>query len=324
MPTGKPTIATVARAAGVSPASVSNAYNRPGQLSAPVRERIFAAAAELGYAGPDPAARSLRSRRAGAIGVLFTAGLSYAFTDPYSVTALRGVCEVAEEARVGVLLMPLVADTAALDAEQTRRSVQAVAGAMIDGAIADCIDTSHPALQTLRARGIPLVYTAEVPGARCVVLDEEGAGRRIGAHLGERGHTDVAVLVDGDTPYARARAAGIRAGLGPAARVTIVDAGANSPGAARRAVAGLDGPTAIAAVSDALALGVVEAGTGVAVTGFDDVPAAEAAGLTTIRQPIAEKGRVMARMLLEPGAADQRVLLPTELIVRASTAVALR
>ena len=79
------TIKTVAQAVGVSPSTVSNAYNKPGQLSAAMRERILAKAAELGYAGPDASARALRSGKAGAVGVLFTDKLAYAFSDPYAV-----------------------------------------------------------------------------------------------------------------------------------------------------------------------------------------------------------------------------------------------
>ena len=56
----RPTLDTVAAAAGVSRMTVSNAYNRPDQLSAATRERVLAVAAQLGYAGPDPAGRSLR------------------------------------------------------------------------------------------------------------------------------------------------------------------------------------------------------------------------------------------------------------------------
>ncbi|HYN95525.1 MAG TPA: substrate-binding domain-containing protein, partial [Pilimelia sp.] len=86
-------------------------------------------------------------------------------------------------------------------------------------------------------------------------------------------------------------------------------------------------PTAVAADCDLLATGVLEEarrmglqpGRDVSVTGCDDVPAAEAAGLTTVRQPIREKGRLMGRMLLDPEFPQRRVVLPTELVVRAST-----
>jgi DNA-binding LacI/PurR family transcriptional regulator len=60
-------------------------------------------------------------------------------------------------------------------------------------------------------------------------------------------------------------------------------------------------------------------GRDVSVTGFDDLPAAGAAGLTTVRQPIRDKGRLMASMLLEPGFDQRRVVLATQLIVRDST-----
>jgi DNA-binding LacI/PurR family transcriptional regulator len=330
--TSRVSITTVARAAGVSPASVSNAYNRPERLSTAVRERIFAVAHELGYAGPDPAARSLRSRKAAAIGVLFTAGLPYAFSDPYCVEVLRGVAEVAEPTRTSLVLMPLVVHTETLTIEQTRESVRGVRQAVIDGAIADGIPDGHPALEVLQKRGLPLVRSVDDPEAHCVLIDDRDGARHIGRHLAALGHRDVAVLVDTPrthplSPYGRHRLDGIREGLGPAARVTVVAAGSNTTDAGRAAAAQLligQAPSAIAAISDALALGALQAirlasGQTVAVTGFDDVPAADAAGLTTIRQPTLEKGRLMGRMLLDPMLADRRVLLPTELIVRNST-----
>jgi DNA-binding LacI/PurR family transcriptional regulator len=88
-------------------------------------------------------------------------------------------------------------------------------------------------------------------------------------------------------------------------------------------------PTAIAAITDLLALGVLDAlaarglvaGRDISVTGFDDIPDASGAGLTTVRQPALEKGRIAGRLLLDPPAdpSQARVLLPTELMVRAST-----
>src|SRR5205823_4350635 len=91
-----PTLQTVADEVGVSRSTVSNAYSRPDQLSADLRQRILAAAERLGYPGPHPTARSLRRGRVDAIGVLFTANLSMAFSDPYAVAYLRGLAEIAE------------------------------------------------------------------------------------------------------------------------------------------------------------------------------------------------------------------------------------
>src|SRR5919199_3912395 len=90
---GNVTLVTVARAVGVSPTTVSNAYNRPHKLSPALRERILEAARELGYPGPNPVARSLRRGRAGSIGLLFGEALTYAFRDPGAVEFLRGLAE---------------------------------------------------------------------------------------------------------------------------------------------------------------------------------------------------------------------------------------
>src|SRR3954471_9727135 len=90
---GNVTLMTVARAVGVSLTTVSNAYNRPHKLSPALRERIVEAARELGYPGPNPAARSLRRGRAGSIGLLFGEALTYAFHDPAAVEFLHGLAE---------------------------------------------------------------------------------------------------------------------------------------------------------------------------------------------------------------------------------------
>src|SRR3954465_12101635 len=84
---------TVARAVGVSPTTVSNAYNRPHKLTPALRARILEAARGLGYPGPNPAARSLRRGRSGSIGVLFGEALTYVFQDPMAVEFLRGLAE---------------------------------------------------------------------------------------------------------------------------------------------------------------------------------------------------------------------------------------
>lgn len=336
---------TVAKAAGVSATTVSNAYNKPEHLSPQLRERIFAIARRQGYAGPDPAARSLRSRRSGSIGVLLMPQLSYAFDDPYCVELLAGLAETAEVHRTSMVLIPLASGDAA-SAEEVRESVRAVQQAVIDGAVADGIDDTHPAVELLTSRGVPLVRSYESPG-RCVVIDEVAAGRSVGEHLAGLNHRDIAVIADstdwsadpsyvddesGLYPYARLRLAGVREGVRPGSRVTLVTGGRNSTETGRAAAELVlqqrRRPTAIVAISDVMALGALETlarhgvtvgAGGVSVAGFDDVPAAATAGLTTVRQPIREKGRLMGRMLLDASFTDERVQLPTELVVRSTT-----
>jgi DNA-binding LacI/PurR family transcriptional regulator len=340
------TMKDVAAAAGVSLSTVSNAYNKPEQLSAEVRQRVLAKARELGYAGPNAAARSLRSRRAGAIGLLLTEQMSYAFSDPFAVGLLAGLAEVAERTRTGLLLIPLPRYDTGTDTDVLRESVETVRDAVVDGIAAYCVDVGHPALDVITSRGLPFAHSDDdVPGRR-VVIDEIGATRAVGEHLARLGHTNVAMVVDAgratDTPgeitdetvlytNARLRARGLREGLGAGARVTLVSGGHNSVesglAAAEFVLDRRDRPTAIAAGGDVLAFGVMQAmrrrglapGRDISVTGFDDVPAAEAAGLTTVRQPIRDKGRMLARMLLDPTCTDERVVLPTQLVIRSST-----
>src|SRR3977135_1722696 len=80
------TLASLAAELNVSRTTISNAYNRPDQLSADLRERVLETAKLLGYPGPDPLARSLRTRKAGAVGLVLTERLNYAFSDPAAVS----------------------------------------------------------------------------------------------------------------------------------------------------------------------------------------------------------------------------------------------
>src|SRR5215475_10159920 len=145
----RPTLQTVAEAVGVSRSTVSNAYSRPDQLSPELRDRIFEAAKQIGYAGPDPAARSLRRGRVGSIGVLFSATLSYAFTDPYAVQFLQGLAQTAEQHETGLLLMPL-----SKDGEATEAAVQ---NAVVDSFCLYCLPDWHRSLAAVRSRGLPIV-----------------------------------------------------------------------------------------------------------------------------------------------------------------------
>jgi DNA-binding LacI/PurR family transcriptional regulator/arylamine N-acetyltransferase len=344
----RPTLKSVAAAAGVSTAQVSYAFNRPDRLSAQARAHILTVAREQGYSGPDAAARSLRTGRAGAIGVLFAVGLSSAFSDPYLVALLGGLAEVTERTRTGLVLVPFDLSTAGLDDDAVRQSLDAVHRAVIDGAVvADALSDDHPALKALRDRKIPLIRESVTPG-RYVAIDDRAAAREIGLHLAAFGHEDVVVVVYSPSPpwtpvrpadedrlntYSRLRLAGLRDGLGPDARVRVVSGGRNAPEPDGALLLDQpDRPSAIVADSDIMAVGVLEIarrrglepGRDISITGFDDVPAAAAGGLTTVRQPIRDKGRLIGRMLLDPTYTEDQVVLPTQLVVRSSTGPAPR
>src|SRR5919204_3012027 len=104
------TLATVAEALGVSRMTVSNAYNRPDQLSPALREKILETAKELGYGGPDPVARTLKRGETGSVGVVLDYALTKAFTDAATVQFLHGVAAGCEERERGLALVPRIAD----------------------------------------------------------------------------------------------------------------------------------------------------------------------------------------------------------------------
>ncbi len=204
------TVKSLAAALGVSPATISNAYNRPDQLSAQLRERILATAEELGYPGPDAAGRTLRMGRADAVGVLLSERLSYAFSDPFAIEFLTGVSEIVEEHGISIVLMPLSSTTGsrrtgALSSNDTDGSdVTAVRHANIDALAMLSLPTDHPAAMVARARGIRVVTTdiSRDPDSSWVAIDDFGAGVMVGEHLVALGHRDIAVLVETTSPQA--------------------------------------------------------------------------------------------------------------------------
>src|SRR4051794_9698649 len=331
------TLATIAEAVGVSRMTVSNAYNRPDQLSPALREKVLETARQLGYGGPDPVARTLKRGATGSVGVVLDYALTTAFTDPATVQFLHGVAAGCEEAARGMSLVPRIEG---LDA-------QLVGSALVDGFVAYCVPEDDPRWDAIRARKLPFtrVDFEPNPATRNVNIDDEGAAREVAEHLIALGHRRFGIVMNetdgGDTgPAAQERAvyfveearlAGWRAAIEAAgiAWDEVPVAGGSSYGrrggriARARLLHRAERPTAILAISDASALGVLEAAAerGIAVpgdlsvAGFDDIPEAALAtpSLTTVHQPHHRKGAEAVRLLLSDDAA-QNVLLPTELV----------
>jgi DNA-binding LacI/PurR family transcriptional regulator len=331
------TLATIAEELGVSRMTVSNAYNRPEKLSAELRERVLATAKRLGYSGPDPVAATLRRGHVGALGLLFDEPLPYAFSDPAAVLFFEGIAAVCERARVGLVLVPSRYGKPA-ETDLTRT-------ALVDGFIGYTDIADDGRLDLVEERGLPLVIVDGPPreSAGWVGIDDRGAARVAAEHLLERGHRNIGIVAlplspdgyEGPVDLERQaagrywctveRLAGIRAGFEAAgldwSAVPIEERAPHGRDAGRRAAAALldrsDRPTALLAMSDELAIGALQVSPDVSVIGFDDTPAAAEAQLTTIAQPLREKGEVAARMLLEPDALPARVVLPTHLVERA-------
>jgi DNA-binding LacI/PurR family transcriptional regulator len=336
----------------VSRTTISNAYNRPDQLSADLRDRVLATAKRLGYAGPDPVARSLRTRRAGAVGLILTETLNYSFRDPAALDFVAGLAESCEEAGQGLLLVAAGPNRSVSD------GTAAVLSAGVDGFVVYSASDDDPYLQVVAQRALPIVVVDQpenVPDASRVGIDDRAAMRNVADHVIGLGHRDIAVLtmrLGREWPHGDAKAAvaalervntphfyvqrerihGVRdamkdAGLQPDS-LTVVESHDHLPtsGGAAAEVALEVNPriTALMCTTDVLALsamdylrahGIYVPGQ-VTVTGFDGVPDALARGLTTVKQPSLEKGRRAGYLLHNPPRSGLPVIeiLDTELV----------
>ncbi len=309
------TIADVAREAGVSGSTASVVFSGRTPVSEATRERVLAAAARLGYTGPDPRAASLRRGRSGIVGVVVEGRLGSVFSDPVMRLQMDGLSEGVARAGAGVLILRDTGDPAA---EPSLLSTPLDAAVLIG-----CNARMRESLVVLRARHVPVVVIegdggSEVPQIR---LDNREAQRQLASHLAGLGHRDVVIVtlavdvdrrggwLDADAErdirvdVAADRLAGARE-IYPdapayAAGASLIDAGL---AAGREIFAAAEArPTAVIAQSDLLAAGIIraaeEAGlrvpADVSVTGFDGVVVDGLAPyvLTTAVQPAAEKGR---------------------------------
>ena len=353
------TLRDIATSIGVSKTTVSNAFSRPDQLSPELRARVLDAARAAGYAGPDPVARMLNTRRAGAVGLILPESLPFALDDAVVSELIRGIADACEERRLGLLVVP-----GGLQAADSRM----IADVAVDGFVAYSLPRGARALEAALGRGVPVVVVDQprLPGVATVVVDDAGGAREAARHLLALGHRRFGIVTlpcqpDGYTgPGDRARLAesafDVTAARFAGYADALADAGiavervpffecARSDEALGVAAAGHllaleDHPTAVLAMSDRLAIGVMTAARGaglavpgdVSVTGFDDIAAAAHArpALTTVRQELRLKGYAAARLLLDAPdgrtraegapAPDQDLGLPFELVVRRSTA----
>jgi DNA-binding LacI/PurR family transcriptional regulator len=315
----------VARAAGVSPMTVSYTYNRPERVSADTRDKVLRAAATLGYAGPDPSARSLRYGATRTLGVVLGEHLTYAFDDPQAVAFLAGVAEVCAERGYGLLIVPT--GTGAEDPDR-------VVAAAVDAYVVWTTTADDPVLTAACSTRRPVVVHGgpDREGTTLVSIDNRAAARAVGVEvfatarhpavlsfpLDRRRETSVRAGVDPDTvayPVTRDRLAGYRdaaADLGVDwSRVPVgvcrTSDEAEARAVTRQMLAAAPGIDAVAAMSDQLALGVLGEATGpLRVSGWDDSDVARRHGLTTVAQSLREQGAACATAALGDPAPDHR------------------
>lgn len=338
----RPTLANVAAAAGVSVSTASLAFSGAGPIASGTRDRVLSAAADLGYLGPNPLGRQLRSGRSGIVGVVVGDALRRSFRDPVAIQVLDGLVGTLGEMGLGVLLIPGPSDPAEPPVDPLVLSAGMDVAVLLWGS-----GTHDPVLDALRRRGVPTVVVEGVPepDVATVGLDDRRGMTELVRHLQALGHESfgcVTLAFDrhrGDGFVAperwhevvwqvtRRRLDGVLdAGITPVAvyetPASLVEHGKTAGFAI---LSRPDRPTAVVCQSDLLASGVVLAARelglrvpeDVSVAGFDglDLPWLAPDVLTSVAQPLAEKGATVGRAVASLLAGDMPdpVVLPVAL-----------
>jgi DNA-binding LacI/PurR family transcriptional regulator len=336
----RPGIADVAREAGVSKTAVSFAFNSPDRLAPETAVRIREIADTLGY-HPHPVARMLTQRQTMTIGVLTPQALSVIFSNPFFGAFSEGVALAAEEGGYGLhFISPLHGSLA-----------RAVGRATVDGVVAVGLSDDHPEVEQIRRAGLPIVFvdSTVLPEHPSIDVDDEGGARSAAEHLLALGHREFLVVGVEPPPSTKREPEGVLGRRLQGYREALAGAGIELPpervvvgpatiagGMAAFERAREDGvrPTAVLAMSDAMAIGIMRAARDqrldvprdVSVVGFDDLDLAPFTDppLTTVHQPTRRKGEEAVRLLLsvvqrrDPSNPEHR-LLETRLIIRGST-----
>ena len=315
------TLASLAEELNVSRTTVSNAYNRPDQLSEELRMRVLETAKRLGYPGPDPVARSLRTRKAGAIGLLLTEELAFAVRDPAAAQFLSGLAEACGAQESGLTLIP------ASEVGDPSRAANVVHQASVDGFVIYSVAEEDPYLEAVVARNMPMVVVdqpADLEGIPTVSVDDYAAMKTLADHIFDLGHTRVAILsirlnpVHHNGPVSAEDACNARMHVQATRISAVLDSAAghgidaddvvifesfennySSGGcAAAEVLKSHPETTALRCTSDVLAMGAMQYAhdQGISVpeeltiTGFDGIQEAIERKFTTVVQPSERKG----------------------------------
>lgn len=342
----RPRIGDVATEAGVSKTAVSFAFNSPERLNAGTAARIRGVADALGYR--PHAARRLDQKHAMTIGVLTPQDMSVLFADPSYADLYAGLATVSDQAGYGLLFLSPLSGSL----------VRALSLAAVNGFVAIGLSEDRPEVQQVRRAGLPMVLVdgAALPEHGSVDSNDEVGARSAARHLVSLGHREFVVIgieplnssgafenpTDSTDSVTSRRLTGYRQALELGGvklrdeRFVVGPASFDGGVAAFRRI-WEDGlrPTAVLAMSDVMAIGVMwaarEVGLAVpedlSIVGFDDLDVGSHSNppLTTVHQPIRRKGEEAARLLLRMIARPdldrpEHKTLETRLIIRGSTA----
>lgn len=334
-------IQDIAAAAGVSHSTVSRALNNSLLISPEVRQRIQQLAQEMGYT-PNAVAQSLKGQRTNTVGLVITS-----ISDPFLGRVVRGIEDVAQAANVSVFL-----SISYNDPDREMEIIETFQRRRVDGVISSTSQIREPYYARLTQLAMPIVMinqqaASESESARlhAVDADDYNGGRQAVEHLLALGHRRIGYLgvksrmASNERRLASYRDALVAAGIEsdpawikapPSPYQSHTDDVATGQSLLPELLA--IGVTAIFCYNDMIAVGALLAcrDLGIAVpeqlsiVGYDDVEIARyvTPPLTTIHQPKLRLGEIAMQMLLDllEGHPVQNQVLPTELVVRASTA----
>jgi DNA-binding LacI/PurR family transcriptional regulator len=335
MKKNKLTLKDVALELGVSTATISNAFNRPDQLSAKKRAEILTACKKIGYDGPNKAAQILRKGRSNIIALVTADSIDYTVSDPVASTFIRGVTQILRDEKKHMLLY-------AGDSESIRDVVDFVDGFICYGAprneaLADEINRQHKPV---------VAVDFDMPGRPTVNIDNESAAYDV-AKLAVKACDRAAILglrlIDSsttcrvyDTPLldlqhsiSHRRLDGYIKALNEVGIEISNDwvwhipesQGHYARQAAREVLSSHPRPNVIMCMSDIIALELLQTAISMGIrvpeelriTGFDGIEEAARTrpNLTTVCQFSVDKGKVAAEMLLNNDEKSR--ILPYEI-----------
>ncbi len=306
-----PTLRDVAQAAGVSIWTASNTFSNPQRVAAPTRQRVLEAANALDYAGPNPTARTLALGRTRMLALWSDADARDLLGDPVGTLITQGIVDACDGAGMSLV----------------------IAGRTLDLPVDGYIRYRPPAGDVPRGHSVSIeaVEPDDRPNVR---VDLTQAVGMLARHLRELGHRRIAILSTPELAY--------RLGdLVPediADHVVVYESRAQGgwpdraagEAVARAALAVSPRPTGLLALSDALALGALEAAhrvglrspQDISIAGIDDVPGSDAVGLTTVVVPYRPMGELAGTILIESISGEISTVpreLPVALAIRRTT-----
>jgi len=332
-----PTLEEVARLASVSRSTVSRVINDHPNVRTETKERVWEAIRQSDYQ-PNVVARSLVTNRTQIIGMVIPEVVTKIFTEPFFPLVLRGATESCNNHHYQLLLSLF---TNPEDQEETCQRV--LRSGYLDGVIVASSLLDDSLIPDILRSGIPLVSIGRYPDKQVHYVDSDNVGgaRMAVEHLIRLGHRSIATITGRlGMSVGQDRLEGYRQALlahGIPVKDELIVEGDFTERSGMIAMQRLlpTSPTAVFATNDVMAIGALKAlravglkvPQDVALVGFDDMPTAAMVepALTTVRQPIERMGLMAVELLLtmlgnptDEKTSAHRIILPTELIIRAS------